>query len=152
MILIPGRLVKSISAVLKKHFFILSHLFIKLTNYLHISNSHHVILVIQRKEESIGYFRVYFLRVIQLCDRGIVRQTSHSQKPLIKTDSDFETMFASHFSSWLHWTAFYEVCCSVVIRHIIVAHVLAKSWIIVFSFIFHKAKAEIIITSSWFLF
>jgi hypothetical protein len=152
MILIPGRFVKSISAVLKKHFFILSHFSIKLINYLHISNSHYVILVIQRKEESIGNFGVYFLRVIQLCDWGIVRQTSHSQKPLIKTDSDFETMFASHFNSCFHWTAFYEVCCSVIIRHIIVAHVLPKSWILVFSIIFHKSKAEIIITSSWFLF
>jgi len=71
MTIIIRRFIKSISVILKKHtkqYVILSHLFIKLANCSHISNSHYVTLENHRKEEAIGYFRVYFIQIIQLCD------------------------------------------------------------------------------------
>ena len=67
----------------QKYVIILSYLIIKLTNCSQFSNSHHVALEMHSKEESVGYYRVYFVRVIQLCDWGIVREGSDSQKLLM---------------------------------------------------------------------
>ena len=64
MTTILRRFIKSILVILKKQAgnnVILSHLFIKLINSSYFSNSYHVILVSHRKEEPIGYFRVYFV-------------------------------------------------------------------------------------------
>ena len=153
MIVILWWFIKLISIILKKKhtqkYVILSDLFIKLINCSHLSNSHHVTLVNHRKKKSIGYFRVYFIRIIQLCDWGIVREGSDSQKLLLQIYSDFETVLTYHFSSLMYWITLNLLIYTAAIILIIETYPLQECIIIIFSLVFHKAKEEWIFSSSF---